>query len=355
MRRGPGPRTASGTTAPQTRPARPGARLRRGIGAGLLGLRGDPGLLLLPLRLLTRLGRQIHPALGLDVGDDTGVSDRRQDVAPHLRDLLAQIGPPGVGLRDQLDTGERGDDDFGRHHRVDLREHLAALLPQLQHPGRRVDPVAPRMRSAEEDALDGEPGAGPGHGVVAQRESELLATVHQGLERRPLLLELDRGGLLVHDRLRDGLLGGEVEVQGPLGDLGPTENLRDGGTLVAVVVEDARRGIHDRPPRLDRASLLRHFLPPGRSVRSALHRRAAVDPTSAASVCKCAVAPAIGLSGNRAHIRCPYPARPPKTRGNSIGKHGTTKNPRSGSLRSGGSPDSTSAAASTCRCARGGI
>ena len=76
----------------------------------------------------------------------------------------------------------------------------------------------------------------------------------------PGLADLGKKGaaLLRDDRAGQRVLGGEVEVDGALGDPGPLDDLGHGGCLVSVCADDVGRRFEDGAPGAHRAFLLGH-------------------------------------------------------------------------------------------------
>jgi hypothetical protein len=194
----------------------------------------------------------------------TGHRDARQHVRPQHRQPVPEIGPVGQRPRHQLDPGERPDQQVDRLPGPYRGQQLALFGSPFQQRRQPPRPLPERLAPVD-----------PGRRLLVHRQPHPAAQQRVGAQPLPhreghvddlLQLAAARGHrpeehLLGEDGLGERLLGGEVEVQGALGDFGPLQHHRDRGGGVPVLVEDRARGFQDHSASPDGPFLSCHVSP----------------------------------------------------------------------------------------------
>jgi hypothetical protein len=160
-----------------------------------------------------------------------------------------QVGHAGAHLGLGLDAEERGGHPVGDECRVPLLAQVSVLLGALEKLGEDADPAVVDLGDRPgEVRLEHQPVARPDADVGQDAVRERVAEVDDGLQAA--VLEVDewhlRLPLLLDERHRELLLGGEVEVERALGDARLGQDLRQAGAGEASPVEDLGRGVEDR-------------------------------------------------------------------------------------------------------------
>ncbi|CUM35999.1 hypothetical protein BN2537_963 [Streptomyces venezuelae] len=200
-------------------------------------------------------------ACGRDVqaGQDGGGRHGRQQEPEEQGDLARQVVRAGKAFGHHPDTGPGGHDHAADRFLVGVREHLPPRLGLPEEAGHQLRPVGPGgAELAARLGVDRDPQGRAEHRLTGQPVGQQQQGVGEFLQLEYVRADAFGGDGRGQDPARQVALGGEVEVQGPLGDFGPIQDLGDGRRLVAVLVERRGRGLQDDLPGADRPLLLCH-------------------------------------------------------------------------------------------------